>query len=187
MIASLQEVKDYLGITDNSQDTLLTSLLESADALVKSYTGRDFEEQTYTHLFNWKGELEFLLKQYPVSVLTSFQYNTGSFSTPSWTDFDQDSYKPDPETGIVWSMFNIPKWIQNIRAVYTAWYTAEDMPGDIKNAVIKLTATYYNWSKSDGIKSESVDWASLVYDKTMDWIPSDILLVLNRYKNVQIF
>jgi len=193
MLVTLQQVKDYLGIIDTDSDTLLTSLLTSADALVKSYTGRDFEEETYTHLFNWKWEYEFLLKQYPVSVLTSFKYNTGSFSSPVWTDFDAESYKLEPENGKIWMMFSLPKWIQNIQAIYTAWYVwysewppivESEIPAEISQAVIQLTAYYYNWSKSDWIKSENVDWTWVVYDKT---IPTNINLILNRYKNVQTF
>ena len=182
MLATLSNVKDYLGITDTDSDTLLTSLLTAADALVKSYTGRDFEEKTYTHYFNWKWENEFLLKQYPVSVLTTFQYNTGSFSSPTRTNFDADSYKLEWENGRVWMMLNMPKWVQNIKAVYIAWYTT--VPADISQVTIQLTAYYYNSSKSDWIKSENVDWTWVVYDKS---IPNTISLILNRYKNVQTF
>jgi len=183
MLATLADVKSYLSISDTTQDTLLTSLLTSADAFVKSFTGRDFEQKTYTHLFNWKWENKLILKQYPVISLTSFKYNTGSFSVPNYVSFYIDTYKVDPEVWQIWTMFNIPKWIQNIQVIYSAWYV--NIPEEIKQAVIKLTATYFNWSKTDWLVSESIDWASLTYEKNS--IPTDILLILNRYKNVQVF
>lgn len=187
MLASLSEVKSYLWIdpSDTSQDTLLTSLLGAADAFVKSYTGRDFEQQDYTHIFNWKGEYEFLLRQYPVTdPMTSFQYNSWTLSNPVWSNFDPDSYRLEPENGKIWMTFTLPKWLQNIRAIYEAWYAPEDIPEDVKQSVIQLTAFYFNSSKSDGIKSESVDGTGVVYD---NMIPMSIKLTLNRYKNVSTF
>lgn len=188
MLASVQNIKDYLGITDDNQNQFLEDLLISANSVSKNYTGRDFEQQNYIHYFNWKWESEFLLKQYPVSALISFQYNAWSLSIPVWTDFDANNYKLEPENGKIWLTFSLPKWIQNIKTVYTAWYSNESSQYlELKQAIIQLAAFYYNTSKSDWISSESIDWASLTYEKNINWIPNNILFILNRYKNVQVF
>ena len=182
MLATLQEVKDYLWITDTSEDTVLTSLLNSSDNIIKSLTWRDFEATNYTEYYNWKWENEFLLNQYPVNTLTSFQYNTGTFSNPVWTDFDEDNYKLEQWGFKIWLNFSLNKWVQNIKVVYDAWYST--IPWDLKLATIQLTAYFFNWRKSDWISSEWVDGASVVYDKKM---PKEIDLIIKKYRNVQSF
>lgn len=184
MLATLQEVKNYLDITDSDSDTVLTQLLAAADAYIKTYTNRNLESDTFTEYKNGKGELELLLNEYPVTTLTSFQYNSGTLSTPVWSDFDEDSYKLDPEPWKIWQVSPLVKWLQNIKLIYTAWFITA--PKDLSQAAVQLTAFYFNWKESDGIKSENVDWVSLSYaDKKT--VPTTILTTLNLYKNVQTF
>ena len=184
MLTTLANVKIYLWINDTGSDTVLTLLLSQADSTIKKYLWRDIEEATYTHLFNWNWQFELLLKQYPVSLLTSFKYNSWTLWTPVRTDFNRESYNLDPEPWIIHLSFLLTLWIQNIQVVYKAWYATANIPLDLSLACIKLTSYFYNTKTSDWVMSEWVDWASINYEKTgINWLPADIVAILDLYKS----
>ena len=180
MIASLSELKSYLWITDSSQDTILTIFLDSADDFVRSYIGREIESATYTEYFDGDGQREILMKNYPVTTLTSFEENTGTIQTPVWTAVDSSTYKLSPNIAKLFLTFYKSRGFQNFKVVYVAWYAT--IPGDIKLATLKLASGYYNRRTSDGIKSEGVAGDNIVYDTTE--IPSDVFIILNNYRDV---
>lgn len=180
----LTDLKLYLfwNAVDESEDALLNLLLASAFSFTETFLKRKIESKNFTEIYNWQGEYEFLLKNFPVSSLTSFKYNTGTFSSPIWTDFDPDTYRLEWSCGKIWLTFSLNKGLQNIQTVYTAWYTEETLPNDLKQAIIFLAAYYYDTRGSNWLVSENVDWTGVVYDKK--WIPEHILVILNKYKNV---
>lgn len=47
MLVSLSKLKSYLKITDTTNDTLLSSLIDQASVFIESYTGRKLEAQDY--------------------------------------------------------------------------------------------------------------------------------------------
>lgn len=180
MIATLAELKSYLWIIDSSQDTILTIFLDSADDFVKSYIGREIESATYTEYFDGDGQREILMKNYPVTTLTSFDENTGTLQTPVWTAKDPTTFKLSPNIAKLFLTFYKTRGFQNFKVVYVAGY--ETIPGDIKLATLKLAAWYYNRRTSDGIKKEWVAGDSVEYDTTE--IPSDVFIILNNYRDV---
>lgn len=180
MLATLNDVKLYLWITDTSEDTLLTSLLESADSMIKSYTSRDLEATDYTELKDWKWELQLILNNFPVNSISWFSYNTWTFATPVWENFIVDDYKAKFDEWIIVKPSWIPRWIENIKVIYNAWYT--NIPKDLKQACIQVVAYYYQTKEANGVKSESVDWARIEFD--VKDIPKDIFTIINKYKNV---
>lgn len=182
MLTTLDSVKTFLGITGTTDDDLLNSLIGSASEFVKSYTWRDLEATDYTHFFDWKAEREFILRQYPVNTLTSFEYNTWTISTPERTEFDVDLYALRPDPGIINYWCYIPRGFQNIKVIYNAWYVT--IPAELELATNKMVWLYYNTRTSTWVKSESVDGASITYDNNSVGIPLDINVILNKYKNV---
>jgi Phage gp6-like head-tail connector protein len=94
MIVSLSEFKTYLGITDNSQDSLLQLLLDSAQSSVESFTGRKFEADLtdITEIFDGNAQKEIFLNKYPIISLTSVDYNAGDTSIADWQEVVNTGY-----------------------------------------------------------------------------------------------
>lgn len=200
-LATLDDLKLYLWINDTgwnpelvtwdednwdiaydntTQDGLLQILLDWAIAFVESYTGRTFDSDEYEEYIDGNAQREIILDHYPVTELTSIEYDNWTLSTPDREDVDVDSYKLIPKSGRILLTFCLIRGFQNYKVTYTAGYATA--PDDLKMATLKLAATYYNNTKSDWIKSESVSWDELVYDTKE--VPSDILIILNLFRNV---
>ena len=74
MLVSLEDMKDYLGITDTSQDAYLTSELTLFSETVENYCNRKFEVATYTEKIfhrDFYNESEYYLYHFPIITLTS--------------------------------------------------------------------------------------------------------------------
>lgn len=81
MLATLEQVKNQLGITSVSQDAAIDLWRIGADAAIKAYTHRDLEQTTYpgcatggegdSGYYDGTGSLFLLLRQTPVTSITA--------------------------------------------------------------------------------------------------------------------
>lgn len=180
MIISLSELKAYLWITTTDQDTLLNIFIDSANDFVETYIWRELTSQEYTEYKDWDWQRIILLENYPVTTISSFQYNQWTIDEEDFVDVDDSTYKLSPKIWKIFLTFYQRRWFQNYKIVYTAWYST--IPWDLKLATLKLAAWYYNNKTSDWIKSETVWWDSITFDTTD--ISNDVLVILNNYRNV---
>lgn len=75
-LTTLQSVKDWLGITNTTSDAQLTRIIDAASRFVFSYINRDsFIEQSYTQNFKGNGKTGSLLRNWPVTSITSVGIN----------------------------------------------------------------------------------------------------------------
>lgn len=183
MIITLAELKAYLSITDDTQDTLLTIFMNSANSYVEKYTGRKFDSAEYTQLFDWKGQVALSVKNYPIITLTSVKYNSWTLSTPVREDFDANSYKASNDNWLIQFISPISRDFSNIQVTYTGGFAT--IPWDLKLATLKYAATSYNLMSSDGITKESVSGDILEYsiDKA---VSQDVTDVLDLYKSFDV-
>jgi Phage gp6-like head-tail connector protein len=71
-LATLDQLKLMLGITDTSQDALLTQILAGVDRAIYSFTKRDvLEEVTVTLIMSGNGRPDLVLPHRPVTSITS--------------------------------------------------------------------------------------------------------------------
>lgn len=182
MLVSLAKLKNYLKITDTTNDTLLSSLVDQASVFIESYTGRKLEAQDYNVRMDGHGENEFLFPQYPINTLTSFQYNTGNIGIPVWENYSTDGYFLDSETGIFSLTFGIHKGIKNIKVVCNAGY--DTIPEDLQRACMQIATYYYSQAgkTTSQVKRERVDGAEIEYDTSIGGIEQDSYVILNKYK-----
>lgn len=180
MLATLSELKTYLGITWSDSDALLTIFLQGADAAIIKYIGRWIEAANYIEQYDGKAQLMFNLKQYPVNSVTSISENDGTFTTPVRTVVDADDYSVDSDTWIVNFLYPMERGFKNYQVVYNAWY--ETVPAELKLICLQLAAKAWNRKGAEGIKSETVAWDSLVFDVSVLW--DEAILLLNEYKDV---
>lgn len=177
MIATLEQLKAYLGITGTSQDVILNILLNASNQMIETYIGRKIPADDYIEIINWNAQNEIVLKNYPVNTLTSIEVWW-------WDDFEEISKWFVLEEKI-WRIFfshPIQRGFQNYKITYNGGYT--EIPADLTLASLKLASKYYNTRTSDWIKWESVNWDSLSFD--VSEIPNDILVILNNYRDYEV-
>jgi len=69
-ITTLANVKEYLGITDTSNDSLLSNLITRVQSLIETYCERTFDSTAYTSWLHGDGTNILYLPQWPVTALT---------------------------------------------------------------------------------------------------------------------
>ena len=72
-LSTLAAFKIHLSRTPGaaSDDLTLQQMLDAADKAVKTYCGRDFESATYTEFYSGTGRRDLVLRQRPVTSVTS--------------------------------------------------------------------------------------------------------------------
>jgi len=140
-LTSLTKVKEFLRITDNNDDTLLTNLISRVEKEVKEYCQRDFEATDYTEYYDGDGTDTLLVDNYPINSVSEL-YDDPDRDFGADTLIDPSDYVIYSEEGKVvldGSVFSKGK--KNIKIVYNAGYTT--IPADLEQAVIKLVAAEY--------------------------------------------
>jgi len=155
-LVNLADMKEALGITDNSQDSLLTNLINRATDIIEKYcNGRRFASTIYTNEeYDGKGSDYLNLKHYPVITLTSIDGRSGDFSSPSWSALDDAFYKSIDNAGQIYYSGGFTRGVRNYRVNYTAGFAT--IPNDLQQACITLVAFLKNQTKATGMKSETL-------------------------------
>ena len=146
MIDTLENVKNYLDITGDDYDTILTDFCTQADEIIKNFLCRDIEESSYVEYYDGNGKSKLILRQMPVTTLTKVEHYDGS----SYVEKDTDDYDRalilHDENGIYLDGYTFVKGTYNYRITYTAGYSSTTMPEVIKLAFKKLVQLVYDES-----------------------------------------
>lgn len=83
-LCSIDDIKAFLNISDGSSDSLLTMCRDSAERGIKDYLDSNLESATYTHYFDGNGLRDVVLRQRPVTSVTSVHLDqTGYYGQSS--------------------------------------------------------------------------------------------------------
>lgn len=148
--ATLAEAKAFLGITDNSADTLLTRLLAAAPRQIEAWCDAPlFGQRTVTETIYFEAQPAMLALSYrSVGGLSSLTLD-GTAATLG--DFDVLA-----GAGIVRRKDGGRIGGLKVVAVYTAGYAT--IPDELKQGALELVRAGYLATKRDGaVKSESVE------------------------------
>src|SRR5262249_6777644 len=74
LITLARAKQDIQAITDNSQDSLLSTLITAYSDAIAKYCRRDFTSKSYDELSEGDGDRRLLLREYPVQSVTSVRY-----------------------------------------------------------------------------------------------------------------
>lgn len=147
MIDTLSNVKTYLDIDGSGYDSILTSFCESADASIKAYLHRDLEEAEYTEYYDGTGTSVLIFRKMPVTStdnITSISYWDGdSYEALDSNDYSRMLILPE-QHGVYLEGYTFIKGKLNYKVVYTAGYTSDTMPEDIKRAFRELVLLMYD-------------------------------------------
>lgn len=195
-LTTIQRIKDRLTITGTNFDTLFLRLANSITDFIEGETNRRFLKTTYTNeVYSVYGGEFLLLKQAPVSVLTSFQYRAGTVSNPSWTSFIADDYEllESGKSGIIKVYGGLPKGTNSVRATYDAGYLIDfvnfgsathTLPADITDLAERLIVKLFKKRESEGKQSESYEGGNVAWKELLDEVDKEII---NRYKRLPTF
>jgi Phage gp6-like head-tail connector protein len=159
---TLANVKTRLGVSGSTDDSLLSLQMDTADAWIQVYTGRDFAGGTFTEYF--PGNAEFLhLANFPVTSVTSVKVDP-SYAFGADTIISSSSYAVHSERGVIQSKVGpfvmdsgplvlinsaVQDWKSSPRAVQVVYATATSaVPNDVKEAYAQLVGHYYKHVKT---------------------------------------
>lgn len=165
-LVTLNDTKDYLGVSVNTDDDLIKRLINSATKMIENYCDRRFLSTAYSNeRYSGDGGHYLFLRNYPATSLTSIEYMTGDYNSPNWEAYDSEFYSivttDEKNGGVIYNDIPFYGGENNLRVNYTAGYTT--IPEDIQQACLDLVSWFYKKRKTHGIKSESLGDRSVTY------------------------
>lgn len=150
---TLQELKDYLNVTDTSYDTVLQSIIDSVEAQLASKYGIAFTITSviggvysyHKQYDNYEMELD----KKPIVSITSLKINDAEpDSEPNWvtlterTPTTDGDYTIDTDTGIVYFIDRDYGYddYQNIMVTFDYGFDQTAIPDEIKQLVLLMSA-----------------------------------------------
>jgi uncharacterized phiE125 gp8 family phage protein len=190
-LTTLTKVKSYLGISNSTHDTLLSSIITSVSAGVESFCGRRFGSASYTEYYDTDGETKIFLPNYPVTTLTSVKYQGGTWDNITWFDYPTPGYLLTGEQGRISFAGSLPTITKYLQIVYTGGYLIDfanetnpalhTLPFDLTQIVNELIASTFNTRTSGGISNMSTEGQSITFSTQS--ITKDYQNKLARYIN----
>ncbi len=195
-LTSLQRVKDRLGITVSGFDSILERVIDASTDMIESYCARRFKETVYSNELTGiesDGGRMAMLKQAPVTVLSSVQYRAGTPDNPSWTPYLASDFElvGDGTSGLVRIYGGVPRGTNNLRVSYTAGYkinfadsynlAQHTLPFDISDVCERLVVKAFKKRESAGKQAESAGEASTTWMQSFE---AEELAALDRYRRV---
>jgi hypothetical protein len=204
-LTTLARVKDRLQINNNDSDSVLVRTINATTDYIERECGKSglekvpndghFMRKTYTnevYSVNGTRQIFLVLRNAPVSALTSFQWRAGTPSNPNWTDFIADQFElvEDGTSGNVRVYGVMPRIYSNmLRATYTAGYlfdwpnagtgTTHTLPADLSNTCENIVERIFKRRGLAGKASESIQGATVSFRNAIDEMDQD---TINRYK-----
>lgn len=183
-LVTLQEYKNYAGITNPNQDAQILSIIPKVSSFVKTYCNRAFLEYVSdpkTEVF--AGGYRYLLQEFPVLQILSLEYSSDYGNTyTELTEFQQWIFDSNTSEVVpIGTSTEFDSKPNSYKITYFAGF--ESLPDDLKLAVLDLV-TYYlrNDSAIHSTKAPGSNNVQIEYISTTN-LPSHIKRVLDFYIN----
>lgn len=190
-LVSLDDTKDFLKISGESEDSIIESMINRASSWANDYTQRLLLSRVNTDYYDGDGTGTLILRQYPVTALSNLYDDTdrvfgGGTAINVTTDVSLDS-----NNGLIRLVnqavaFNVG--IANIKVVYTAGHLLSNVPASIQEAVLLYVGNSYRsqyLGQRFGATSEHVGDRSTTYSN--DEIMNQIKNLLNPHRSERAF
>lgn len=154
-LVTLADMKEYLDITDTTDDGKIGRLLQIVAKELDMTCNRTFLEAAHTEYRDGNGTEELWLKNAPVSLITSVSYDSKRQFAAD-TVLDSTAYFLDSELGRLIS--NIGPWnrgIRNYKVVYPGGYTQANVPQDLQVAVMERVLQFWKRMKEKRVDETS--------------------------------
>jgi hypothetical protein len=180
-------------VTDASYQN---TLINMASDFIERFCNRVFISAVYTaEVYDGDGSHYLYLEKYPLtsSTITLVIWDTLNNQLLQTLVLYTDYLIDNAANSAIWGRSVFIKGKNNYRVTYTAGYTIDDVPYDLKNACAKLAGSlFYNQGKT-GVASEKIGSYAISYDKNPNNIyfhgfpvPIEIAGVLEQYRRFNI-
>ena len=154
---TLSEVKNYLKVDTSADDTLITTLMQSAREVAERYLNQALITQTITEKLDRLYNPVIYLSVSPVISVSSFQYADSQNTTQTFnsSNYIVDTFEKPARLSLAYGK----TWptlygnINDVTIVYTAGYgaTAASLPMQIRQAILMMIADSYD-NREDYVK-----------------------------------
>jgi len=189
-LVNLSECKSTLGL-DDRDDSFTLFLSIAATYAAENYCRRRILRKRHTEYFDSVGDNAFFLREYPVREIVSV-HEDRCHRFPEASRLDPEHYYCTPEildaedlisTLTLTPPYPLPRGRKSIRVIYTAGYSVEEVPPDIKQAVIEIVAWNQTRYRSRRIGSTgSIRGSGREAESLELTIPENARLLLEPYK-----
>ncbi len=190
LIATVGEVKTYLGITGTSDDERLSNLVNECSKIIESYIDRKIKRRKYIEYYDGDGISGVLhLNHYPVAGVSALYDDPSRTFTDSYLIATSD-YVVYKEEGIIKLVgdtltgadYVFAKSRQGIKVIYSAGYGT--VPYDLQLACKEFVAHEYKkvQERRFGISSRSVRGTTESFEKFIEGIPESIKAMIQPYR-----
>lgn len=174
MLCTLADLKTYLGISDNTQNDLLTMLIKQNSAMIENYLGYPLARAENTEVQNVNNNQLLLLDRQPIQSVSSVKI--GEQAITDFKVIPKYSSVGILYRGLGWCgeyytrgmTYDVVSGVYQIEVVYISGYylpgeqgytegASNSLPYDIMSACILACAESYNikLNNAEGIKSYS--------------------------------
>lgn len=184
-LTTLEKVRAYLGLTDDSADDApLAALIDAASEAIEHHCGRAFALAERTELHDGTGTDTLLLRARPVASVASVHDDPARGFGPE-TALDPDRIVIYPGEGVLKRVDGVfTRGLRNVRVVHTAGYAT--VPPAVEQAANVLVAHFFHRGRqgADALSAESLGTWSVSYD-TGDW-PHQAKGLLREFRETRI-
>jgi len=176
-LTTLASLKQYLGITDSSSDTVLAKLITAASVAVDYEVGYSIGSSTYTDVLDGNGADIIHPPMRPITSVASVAV-------------DGMDYQLVESRGVGFCFDYRAVWLvgggrfslgrRNVEITYTAGYT--DIPADIEQAVNEMIGLRYRERDWIGFVSKSLAGETVTFNTSA--LPKSTQAVLRQYVRV---
>jgi len=183
-LASLDEVKEYMGMTGSQSgvDDTLEDLITRISDLFHNYCKvTQFKTKTYTEYYSGQGNQELFLDQRPIQTITSIKQDS-EWTFGADSTFAAGNYAILDDRVVMKDNY-FREGIRNIKIVYTAGY--DTIPGDLKQACIEEVVRKFKKRENvDVLSRTSIDGG---ITKVADGLLADTITILKRYLGTGVY
>lgn len=177
-LATIAQLKAYLGITTAGSDDLLTALLAASEQAVVKHLDRNVESASYTAVMDGNGSSLLTLAQYPITAVSSVKID--GRVVPQSSGYGVSGFLFRDREIILRGEYRFTLDTANVEIVYTAGYS--QVPADINQAVLQIAALRYKERDWTGYQSKSLAGETVAFETSA--LPPAVLRMLQPYLNV---
>jgi hypothetical protein len=167
-LTSVANVKAYLGSAKSTDDALLARIVVAASKWFESQIGRSLTLQSHSDAFVGEGNCVAITQEYPLNSVTSITVDGNLIPVDGYFIAGNAIYLK----GYYFTKGTL------VQVAYTAGYS--EIPADVEQAVIEVTADRYNARTRVGQVSQTVNGETSSFVQFT--IPVSVLSVINTYR-----
>jgi len=175
---TLDNVKQYLNLSNTTSDAFLSRLISAASAFVVTWVKRDLLSASYTEQRNGNGSCRIMLKNSPVTAVSSLAINGLNISASTQPGISPGYWFDDKMLYV--HGYSFPLGFGNVSIEYTAGYTT--VPLELEQVVIEIVANKFK--RRDRIGEDSKDFGGQTVSFSKRDLSPDHTDILAGYKRV---